>query len=142
MPSTQIQWFPGHMAKTRRMITENLKNVDLIIEVLDARIPYSSRNPELSRLTGGKASKRSKRRQMVCVLFKSGLEERARIIVAVAIAQFLNTLDEKPLRRIPVEILGHLNRTRLDVHFWTPKSVAGTHKTPRFFKAIRTAGSE
>ena len=54
MPSTQIQWFPGHMAKTRRMITENLKNVDLIIEVLDARIPYSSRNPELSRLTGGK----------------------------------------------------------------------------------------
>ena len=54
MPSTQIQWFPGHMAKTRRMITENLKNVDLIIEVLDARIPYSSRNPELPRLTAGK----------------------------------------------------------------------------------------
>jgi ribosome biogenesis GTPase A len=42
------------MAKTRRLITENLKNVDLIIEVLDARIPASSRNPELSRLTGGK----------------------------------------------------------------------------------------
>ena len=54
MPSTQIQWFPGHMAKTRRLITENLKNVDLIIEVLDARIPYSSRNPELSRLIGNK----------------------------------------------------------------------------------------
>ena len=54
MPSTQIQWFPGHMAKTRRMITENLKNVDLIIEVLDARIPSSSRNPELSKLTNGK----------------------------------------------------------------------------------------
>lgn len=54
MPSTQIQWFPGHMAKTRRLITENLKNVDLIIEVLDARIPYSSRNPELPRLTAGK----------------------------------------------------------------------------------------
>ena len=54
MPSTQIQWFPGHMAKTRRLITENLKNVDLIIEVLDARIPYSSRNPELSKLTGNK----------------------------------------------------------------------------------------
>ena len=54
MPSTQIQWFPGHMAKTRRMITENLKSVDLIIEILDARIPYSSRNPELSRLIGNK----------------------------------------------------------------------------------------
>ena len=42
------------MAKTRRLITENLKNVDLIIEILDARIPYSSRNPELPRLTGNK----------------------------------------------------------------------------------------
>ena len=54
MPSETIQWFPGHMAKTRRMISENLKNVDIIIEILDARIPYSSRNPEISRLTEGK----------------------------------------------------------------------------------------
>ena len=42
MPSQVIQWFPGHMAKTRRLISENLKNVDIIIEILDARIPYSS----------------------------------------------------------------------------------------------------
>ncbi len=54
MPSETIQWFPGHMAKTRRMITENLKNVDIVIEILDARIPYSSRNPEITRLTEGK----------------------------------------------------------------------------------------
>ena len=54
MPSQIIQWFPGHMAKTRRMITENLKNVDAVIELLDARIPYSSRNPEISRLCDGK----------------------------------------------------------------------------------------
>ena len=54
MQSEIIQWFPGHMAKTRRMISENLKNVDIIIEILDARIPYSSRNPEISRLTEGK----------------------------------------------------------------------------------------
>ena len=51
MPSEQIQWFPGHMAKTRRMITENLKNVDVVIEILDARIPKSSRNPEIARMT-------------------------------------------------------------------------------------------
>lgn len=49
-----IQWFPGHMAKTRRIISENLGNVDLVIELLDARIPYSSRNPEIARLTSGK----------------------------------------------------------------------------------------
>jgi ribosome biogenesis GTPase A len=54
MPSEIIQWFPGHMAKTRRMISENLKNVDIVIEILDARIPYSSRNPEITRLTEGK----------------------------------------------------------------------------------------
>lgn len=54
MPSDKIQWFPGHMAKTRRMITENLKNVDIIIEILDARIPKSSRNPEIAALTAAK----------------------------------------------------------------------------------------
>ena len=54
MPSEQIQWFPGHMAKTRRMITENLKNVDVVIEILDARIPKSSRNPEISTMTAQK----------------------------------------------------------------------------------------
>ena len=54
MPSEIIQWFPGHMAKTRRLIRENLKNVDLVIELLDARIPISSRNPEIGALTEGK----------------------------------------------------------------------------------------
>lgn len=56
MPSQTIQWFPGHMARTRRLITENLKNVDVVIELLDARIPYSSKNPEISRICAGKPS--------------------------------------------------------------------------------------
>ncbi len=54
MPSQTIQWFPGHMAKTRRLITENLSQVDIVIELLDARIPKSSRNPEIDKLTGTK----------------------------------------------------------------------------------------
>lgn len=54
MPSDQIQWFPGHMAKTRRMISESLKLVDIVIELLDARIPYSSKNPEIARIVGDK----------------------------------------------------------------------------------------
>ncbi len=54
MPSQTIQWFPGHMAKTRRLIIENLGNVDIVIELLDARIPESSKNPEIKRLTEGK----------------------------------------------------------------------------------------
>ena len=56
MPSQTIQWFPGHMAKTRRLISENLKNVDAVIEILDARIPHSSKNPEIRRLCTGKPS--------------------------------------------------------------------------------------
>lgn len=49
-----IQWFPGHMAKTRRLISENLKLVDVVVELKDARIPYSSSNPVLDELIGGK----------------------------------------------------------------------------------------
>lgn len=49
-----VQWFPGHMAKTRRLISQSLKLVDLVIEILDARIPLSSKNPEIDRLTAGK----------------------------------------------------------------------------------------
>ncbi|MBR4204293.1 MAG: ribosome biogenesis GTPase YlqF [Clostridia bacterium] len=54
MPSQNIQWFPGHMAKTRRLITESLGLVDIVIELLDARSPRSSKNPEIDRLIGQK----------------------------------------------------------------------------------------
>lgn len=49
-----IQWFPGHMAKTRRLISENLKLVDVVVELKDARIPYSSTNPILNEILGNK----------------------------------------------------------------------------------------
>jgi ribosome biogenesis GTPase A len=49
-----IQWFPGHMTKARRMISEQVGLVDAVCEIVDARIPVSSRNPDLSELTGNK----------------------------------------------------------------------------------------
>ena len=49
-----IQWFPGHMTKAQRMIEENIKQVDAVCEILDARIPRSSRNPDIDRLAAGK----------------------------------------------------------------------------------------
>ena len=49
-----VQWFPGHMAKTRRLIKESLKLVDGVVELRDARIPYSSANPELDSLIKNK----------------------------------------------------------------------------------------
>ena len=49
-----IQWFPGHMAKTRRLIAANLSLVDAVVEIVDARAPLSSRNPEMDHMTKGK----------------------------------------------------------------------------------------
>lgn len=54
MPSQVIQWFPGHMAKTKRLMAECLPQVDIVIELLDARIPASARNPEITKLVGDK----------------------------------------------------------------------------------------
>ena len=49
-----INWFPGHMAKTRRQIAEDLKLVDVVVEILDARIPISSQNPEIRKIVNNK----------------------------------------------------------------------------------------
>ena len=65
MSSNPIQWFPGHMAKTRRLMQESLGQVDIVLELLDARIPYSSKNPEIERLLGTKPK--------IAVLTKSAL---------------------------------------------------------------------
>lgn len=54
MEQRPIQWFPGHMTRTRRRLEQYLPQVDLVAEIADARIPVSSRNPELSRLVEGK----------------------------------------------------------------------------------------
>ncbi len=50
----QIQWYPGHMAKTKREVKEKIKVIDIVLELLDARIPYSSQNPVITELIGNK----------------------------------------------------------------------------------------
>lgn len=62
-----INWYPGHMKKTRELIEENLKLVDLVIEVVDARIPVSSRNPIIDQLVGDK--------ERIIILNKSDLSD-------------------------------------------------------------------
>lgn len=54
LPKVNINWYPGHMAKTKKQILEDLKLIDIVIELLDARIPHSSRNPDIQNLTKGK----------------------------------------------------------------------------------------
>ena len=67
-----INWFPGHMAKAKREISESLKQVDLIVEVLDARAPLSSRNPEIKNLILQKPH--------IIVLNKSDLADREELL--------------------------------------------------------------
>jgi ribosome biogenesis GTPase A len=64
-----IQWYPGHMVKAKRKIAEDLKLVDVVIELLDARIPMSSRNPEVDQIVGNK--------KRIIVLNKSDLADPA-----------------------------------------------------------------
>lgn len=63
-----INWYPGHMKKTREMIQQNLKMVDLVIEVVDARIPVSSRNPIIDEIVSGK--------KRIIILNKSDLSDK------------------------------------------------------------------
>ena len=64
----EINWYPGHMAKAKRLLAQQLSRVDVVIELCDARLPHSSRNPDLIAMTGGKAH--------LLLLNKSDLAER------------------------------------------------------------------
>lgn len=64
---TNINWYPGHMAKTKREIENDLKLIDVVIELLDARIPISSRNPEIKKIT--------KNKKRIIILNKSDLSD-------------------------------------------------------------------
>ena len=94
-----IQWFPGHMAKARRQVTENLKLVDIVFELIDARLPMSSRNPMLDDIIHQK--------KRLLILNKADMadetqtkrwiqffEEKGHKAVAV------NSLDSKGLKRV------------------------------------------
>ena len=68
---SNINWFPGHMAKTRRQITEDLKMIDVVVEILDARIPNSSQNPDIRQITQNK--------KKVIVLNKYDLSDKVKV---------------------------------------------------------------
>ena len=66
-PSTSINWYPGHMAKAKKQIIESLKLIDVVVELLDSRIPISSKNPDVSEIIKGK--------KKIIVLNKSDLSD-------------------------------------------------------------------
>ena len=66
-PKVRLNWYPGHMAKTRRQIESDLKIIDIVIELLDARIPIASQNPDIAQIT--------KRKKKIIVLNKCDLAD-------------------------------------------------------------------
>ena len=83
-----INWYPGHMAKATREIKEQLKNIDLIVEVLDARIPLSSSNPELEKIAVGfpriiVLNKKDKADQAVTKLWLKALKKDTNEVIAI-----------------------------------------------------------
>ncbi len=84
-----IQWFPGHMAKTRRKIQEDLKLVDAVVEILDARTPFSSSNPEIPSLVGNKPR--------IILLCKSDLADNE------VTEQFVKYYNQNGVSALPVD---------------------------------------
>lgn len=84
-----VQWFPGHMAKTRRLIKESLSLVDAVTEIVDARIPESSRNPELAEMIGDKP--------LILLLNKSDLADKE------ATKQWLSFYRSKGVRAVAAD---------------------------------------
>lgn len=89
MDSNTINWFPGHMAKTRRKITEDLKLIDIVVELLDARIPQSSSNPVLREII--------RKKPRVVALNKADLADAAQT------AKWIQKLKNQELTAVPVE---------------------------------------
>lgn len=100
----KINWFPGHMVKTRREITENLKLVDAVIEIRDARIVNSSTNPEIEKILGDKPriillNKADMAEEQVTKRWIDTLEDENTIVLAV------NSLTGKGLNQIKPALL-------------------------------------
>lgn len=96
-----IQWFPGHMSKARRQVQENLKYVDFVIELVDARLPISSRNPMLGQIIGDKPR--------IIALNKADLAD------SNAVAQWIEYFDEQGFINLAINSKEEYTAKRLTV---------------------------
>ena len=94
-----INWYPGHMKKTKEMVQNNLKLVDVVIELLDARIPLSSKNPDIDQLAGNKPR--------VVILNKSDLADRAKL------DKWIKYYKDQGIKAIPVDTMKGIGLNKL-----------------------------
>ena len=93
------QWYPGHMTKAKRMMQENVRLVDLVIEILDARVPLSSRNPDVDQLAQGK--------QRMIILSKADLADPE------LTAEYVNCFTEKKIEAIALDARTRKSNTQI-----------------------------
>ena len=94
-----INWYPGHMKKTRDLVRNNLKLVDVVVELLDSRIPFSSRNPAIDNLAGNKPR--------VVILNKCDLADRAKL------DKWIKYYKDRGIKAIPVDTLKGVGLNKL-----------------------------
>ena len=94
-----INWYPGHMKKTRSLVKDNLKLVDVVVELLDARIPFSSKNPDIDQLAGNKPR--------VVILNKSDLADRAKL------DKWIKYYKDQGIKAIPVDTMKGIGLNKL-----------------------------
>ena len=94
-----INWYPGHMKKTRDLVRNNLKLVDVVVELLDSRIPFSSRNPDIDNLAGNKPR--------VVILNKCDLADRAKL------DKWIKYYKDRGIKAIPVDTLKGVGLNKL-----------------------------
>lgn len=95
----QIQWFPGHMAKARREITEKLKLVDIVLEILDARVPISSRNPMMGEILKDKPT--------LVLLNKAGLADKKVTL------EWINYFKELGIKALDIDLITNYNVNKI-----------------------------
>ena len=94
-----INWYPGHMKKTKDLVRDNLKLVDVVVELLDARIPFSSKNPDINKLAGNKPR--------VVILNKSDLADKSKLDM------WIRYYKNQGIKAIPVDTLKGVGVNRL-----------------------------
>lgn len=94
-----INWYPGHMKKTRGLVRDNLKLVDVVVELLDARIPFSSKNPDIDELAGNKPR--------VVILNKSDLADRAKL------DKWIKYYKDQGIKAIPIDTMKGVGLNKL-----------------------------
>jgi len=121
-----IQWFPGHMSKTRKLLSKNLKLIDIVIEMLDARIPRSSKNPDIDELIGN--------RKRIIVLNKYDLSD------SKVTGEWVKHYESKGIRCVPVDSASGrgVNQVVSGIREMMAEKLEYEKQKGRVFKPIRT----